>query len=652
MSKGGNAPLRRLALAKQQQEPRSAASDEDFSPSMSGVFERLRTAHKEKKGTRKKIKQPIEPISLARDETVEKKHLSDDEIEQLIEEKLNERLAKIKEKKEEKKEEDKKEELAVEVDESPKSEGITLDPSEKETHLDASGAEIKEGAEQEKPDLMELQKVNEVFPLIKLRKDGKEQTYVWGNIRWVTQVNALRYLVKEPPLSDKETKVLTEIKNILERKLDVQFKTVKSESAFDYLRKQAETIQKKIGLKLTENQKMKFEYFLYRDFIGLSEIEPLMHDQDIEDISCDGSNIPIFIYHRNPKYAGIETNVMFKTSDDIDSFVLKLAQKVGRSISIAEPLLDGALPDGSRVQATYGSDIARRGSNFTIRKFTSEPITPIKEIEFGTINPEILAYLWLAMENGLSILISGATATGKTSLLNAISLFIKGEAKIVSIEDTPELRLPQPNWVPQVARSGFGREAYGEVSMFDLLKASLRQRPDYVIVGEVRGKEANVMFQGMATGHASLGTLHADSFNAVYDRLTTRPINLPSSMLENLDLIVFLSITRRGGAYLRKVKEVVEVIEYDLDTNKLKTNIAFRWDPLTDQFVSQKSVLLEKMKEKMGLGTQEVLHELSDRVRVIRWLHKKGLKDFENFARYIQKYYADKKSLLQEIERG
>lgn len=647
---GGNvqSPLKRLALAKQASNSKTGIAG-DFSPSLSSVFERIKRAKKQL--PIHKIEKKTEGVELPSEEPVERRRvLTDEEISLLIEEKfkqmsrapvnsdtgdLSRRIDKLLEAKET--------EENIKTQEKKSNEGISL-------KTDELAIETEEEVEA-KRDTRELINVNDVFPLITLKKGDKEQTYVWGNIKWVPEAHALRYFVKEPPMSEKELKVFDEIKNILERKLDTQFKSAKVESAFDYLRRNAEQIHNKLGLKLTESQKLKFEYYLYRDFIGLGKIEPLMHDPNIEDISCDGANIPLFIYHRNPKYAGVETDVAFGSQEDLDSFVLKISQKVGKSISIAEPLLDGALPDGSRVQATYGSDIARRGSNFTIRKFTTEPITPTKEMEFKTVNAEILAYLWLAMENGLSVLISGATATGKTSFLNAISLFIKPEAKIVSIEDTPELRLPQPNWVPQVARSGFGRQAYGEVSMFDLLKASLRQRPDFVIVGEVRGKEANVMFQGMATGHAALGTLHADSFSAVYDRLTTRPIELPASMLENLDLIVFLVVTKREGAYLRKVKEVVEVLEYDINTNNLRTNTAFKWDPINNSFESLKSNLIEKMQEKMGVSAQDILQEMRDRSDVLKWLHSKRILQYEQFSQYIKRYYTNKKGVMEEIRR-
>lgn len=527
------------------------------------------------------------------------------------------------------------------------SEGLELPESEKINHNSFERVEQVSVSEESGE---ELRNVYEEFPLIKLRRGDKEITYVTGLITWVEEDHSLKYFVREPQLSEKELKVLEEVKEILRKKLDVEFKKEDVELAFNYLKKMSEEIYHKIGLKLSDAQRLKFEYYIFRDFIGLGKIEPLMHDSNIEDISCDGAGIPIFVYHRNPKYGGLKTNIVFESNSELDSFVLRLAQKTGRALSIAEPLLDGTLPDGSRVQATYGSDIARRGSNFTIRKFTKEPITPVHEVRYKTASPEILAYLWLAIENGLSILIAGPTATGKTSLLNAISLFIRPEAKIVSIEDTAELRLPHPNWIAEVARSGFGRESYGEVSLFDLLKASLRQRPDYLIVGEVRGAEANVMFQAMATGHAGLGTLHADNLSAVYDRLTTKPIDLPPSMLENLDLIIFLTLTKRKDVYVRKIKEVVEVLEYDINSNKLITNKAFEWDVKNDVFKSYKSKLLSKIMNKMGLSEEGVLQELLDRAKVVKWLFKRGVFDFREVSKTISKYYHKKGELMKTIE--
>ncbi len=491
-----------------------------------------------------------------------------------------------------------------------------------------------------------LKKINDTFPLIQLTIGGKKVTVAWGNIKWNDTLNSLYYEVHEPPLNDKLRKIIDEAKVLLRQKLDVDFTKIRIEKAYEYLMKRFRVIVDEIA-KVTPKEQIILEYYVFRDFIGLGKIEPLLHDNNIEDIHCDGYNIPIFITHRNPLYGELQTNIIFKTRKEIDSFVLRLAQKCGKALSIAEPLMDGSLPDGSRVQVTYGTDIAMRGSNFTIRKFTEKPITPIDEINFGTASPEILAYIWLAIESGLSILVSGATATGKTSFLNAISLFIRSELKIISIEDTPELRLPHPNWIPVVARKGFGIKGYGEVTMFDLLKSALRQRPNFVIVGEVRGKEAYVMFQGMATGHPSMGTLHADSVAAVIDRLTGEPINVPKPMLENLDLIIFLIQTKRKGAYVRRVNEIVEIIGYNPKTRELVTNRAFKWDSENDRFILLKSVLLDKIREKMGYSIDDLKLDMVRRIKLLRWLQKNNITDYKEVARYFRLYYTNP----EEIEK-
>ncbi len=491
-----------------------------------------------------------------------------------------------------------------------------------------------------------LKKINDTFPLIQLTIGGKKVTVAWGNIKWNDSINSLYYEVHEPPLNDKLRKIIDEAKVLLRQKLDVDFTKIRIEKAYEYLMKRFRVIVDEIA-KVTPKEQIILEYYVFRDFIGLSKIEPLLHDNNIEDIHCDGYNIPIFITHRNPLYGELQTNIIFKTRKEIDSFVLRLAQKCGKALSIAEPLMDGSLPDGSRVQVTYGTDIAMRGSNFTIRKFTEKPITPIDEINFGTASPEILAYIWLAIESGLSILVSGATATGKTSFLNAISLFIRSELKIISIEDTPELRLPHPNWIPVVARKGFGIKGYGEVTMFDLLKSALRQRPNFVIVGEVRGKEAYVMFQGMATGHPSMGTLHADSVAAVIDRLTGEPINVPKPMLENLDLIIFLIQTKRKGAYVRRVNEIVEIIGYNPRTRELVTNRAFKWDSENDRFILLKSVLLDKIREKMGYSIDDLKLDMVRRIKLLRWLQKNNITDYKEVAKYFRLYYTNP----EEIEK-
>ncbi|HID41941.1 MAG TPA: type IV secretion system protein VirB11, partial [Pyrodictium sp.] len=343
------------------------------------------------------------------------------------------------------------------------------------------------------------------------------------------------------------------------------------------------------------------------------------------------------------------TNIVFETEEELDSFVMKLAQRTGKTVSAAQPLLDGTLPDGSRVQITYGKDIARRGSNFSIRKFTKEPLTPVDLINYGTANEEIFAYLWSAIESQLSILVAGGTATGKTTLLNAIALFIKPEMKIVSIEDTAELQLPHPNWIPQVARVGFGPSNYGAIDMFDLLKAALRQRPDYIIVGEVRGKEAYVLFQGIATGHPALGTIHADSMRAIIDRLTSPPINLPMVLLENLDIAVFMTRTRVKGEYVRRVASIEEIIGYNYRKKMIEWIKSFEWDPASDTFISHKSYILRKIMESKGLKEEEFREDLKFKRDILSWLRKNNIRNYKEIAKYIELYYYEPEKLSKII---
>mgnify|MGYP000114836614 FL=1 len=419
--------------------------------------------------------------------------------------------------------------------------------------------------------------------------------------------------------------------------------------AKDLLREEVLNILSEEG-GLSDEQKEVLLYYIERDIIGLGKIEPLMNDPNIEDISCDGVNIPIYVYHRDTRIGSVKTNVIFEDEEELNTFVIKLAQKCRKTINIAEPLLDAALPDGSRVQATLGTDIARKGSNFTIRKFTEEPLTPIHMLKYGTLDSTQLAYLWLAVENGQSILISGGTATGKTSLLNALSLFIKPSLKVVSIEDTPELRLPHPHWIPEVARTPLSeKERHGEVTLFDLLKSSLRQRPDYIVMGEVRGKEAFVLFQQMATGHPSLATIHAASISQLIDRLTTPPISLPPTLLENINIIVFLVMSRIGEKYVRRANTIIEIVGIEKD--RPVTKDVFKWDARRDRFaIVGKSTVLRNIALKLGMDEKKIKQELIRRKLVLEWMLIEGITDYVEFAKIVSRYYSNPQSILNLIK--
>jgi len=404
---------------------------------------------------------------------------------------------------------------------------------------------------------------------------------------------------------------------------------------------------------MSEDEKRILQYFIERDFIGLGRIEPFINDEQIEDISCDGVNIPLFVFHRNPELGSVETSIKFEDSDELDSFIYKLSQLCGKSISVASPLVGGSLPDGSRVQATLATDIARRGSNFTIRKFTEKPLTPIHLLQYNTLDVQIMAFLWLAVDYGKSILISGGTASGKTSLLNVLSLFIRPEKKICSIEDTPELKLPHPHWVPSVARVPIAEEVgrrVGDVDLFDLLKESLRQRPDYIIVGEVRGKEAYVLFQQMATGHPSFATIHAENLPKLVDRLTTAPISLPPSLLGSLDLVLFLLMTRYKDKQVRRISEVMEVTGVD-DKEHPITKRIFKWNSVNDKFeISSKSSILRKISEATGLTEKQLKDELERRMFVLSWMKENNIIEYEDVFNVLNMYYTYPERVLATIK--
>lgn len=498
--------------------------------------------------------------------------------------------------------------------------------------------------------LSQIRTVNESYPIISTKTKTSTIPLAFANILYNTSSNQLQYTLVEPDLDKNLLGVIERTLEELHDRLEIDFNKVKDATEVNkYINKEIDDIWTMIGFKPKPMESIKIKYYIFREAIGLSKIDAIARDPNIEDISCDGIGLPIYIYHRNPLYGEISTNISFKTKEQLDSFVMRLAQKCNRTISIASPLMDGSLPDGSRVQITYGTDIARRGSNFTIRKFFRIPLTPVDLIAFGTADPFMLAYLWLAIEREKSILISGTTATGKTTLLNILSLFIEPNQKIVSIEDTAELQIPHVNWMPQVTRAGFGASGYGEVSMYDLLTAALRQRPDYLIVGEVRGKEASVLFHAMSTGHPGLSTIHADNVNAVIDRLTTRPIELPASLLQNLDIIIFLEKTRKDDKLIRRIGKIIEIEGYDKDKNSLKTNNVFEWNAAKDTFQIKNSHILKLVADRAGWTVNELHDELLRRVRVLKWMQENNVYNFNDVAEIIHMYYINPQQLFNHM---
>jgi len=356
-------------------------------------------------------------------------------------------------------------------------------------------------------------------------------------------------------------------------------------------------------------------YYLRRDLSGFGTLEPLMQDPALEDISCNGGDLPVFVFHRN--YGSLPTSIRFH-EEELNQVVLRLAQKANKQISLSNPMVDATLPGGSRVQVTYSNVVSLRGSSFTIRKFRAEPMTPLDLIRNGTYNAEILAFLWLVIEHRRSLIIAGGTASGKTTTMNAISLFIPLNAKIVSLEDTHEIQLPHSNWLATQTRELNTPGVAGDIDLFSLLKSSMRQRPEYIIVGEVRGREAQTLFQAMNTGHATLSTIHAGSVQESINRLTHEPISVPTVMFTALDLIINQSISTFGNNRIRRCLAIHEITvdsEGAIVPKKL-----FEWDIRTDTFrkVAGRSRVLDEIAVMQGWTPEQVTEELNKREEFLK----------------------------------
>jgi flagellar protein FlaI len=416
-------------------------------------------------------------------------------------------------------------------------------------------------------------KIDIIYPLI--------SKFAYAHIYYDVISEEIIYELLEPELSNEETILINKIKEFI---LDEMYKDPESFLNKDpkyILIKKLEEFTKKFKLNIDKEDFLKYYYYLWRDMLGLEKIEPLFYDVFIEDISCDGYDIPIYVHHN--KFGILRTNIVFN-KEELDRFVVKLAQKTGRHISYAEPLLDATLPDGSRINITYSQEITTRGPTFTIRKFKKQMLSLVDLIKLNMLNEKIAAYLWTLIEGRANILIAGSTSSGKTTLLNAIAQFIPPEAKVISIEDTRELQLYHENWIPSTTRRGFfiGEKYYGEINMYDLLAESFRQNPDYVIVGEVRGQEAYVMFQGMASGHAALSTIHTDTWRSLIRRLTTPPINLPIEQVALLDAVVFTIRARNISPSARRIREIIEVGKFR--DNKIEEETVIKWNFSEDKF--------------------------------------------------------------------
>ncbi|MEM1863589.1 MAG: type II/IV secretion system ATPase subunit, partial [Desulfurococcaceae archaeon] len=397
-------------------------------------------------------------------------------------------------------------------------------------------------------------------------------------------------------------------------------------------------------------KKLKIMYYIEKYYHGYGPIDPLIRDPNIEDISCNGIGLPVYVWHRN--YESIPTNIVFLNEEAINELIQKMAHMSGKHVSIAHPILDAMLPEKHRVAATYSREVSVKGPSFTIRKFRERPFSIIELIRSGNIDLLTAAYLWVLLENGKTFMIAGGTGAGKTTMLNALSMFIKPGMKIVTIEDTPELNLPHLNWVQLTGRESFIAGLHGvtsSIKLYDLVKLSLRYRPDYIIVGEVRGEEAFVLFQAMATGHSGASTIHADTLDYAVKRLTSPPMNIPPTYMKLMNVFMHVQnvITRVEKGVVKSRRRITVVQEVD-DYERYR--LITKWDPRTDRHsVNLKdSSHIRDVAARKGLDLEDVLEEIVRRAIVLKWLDMRNIIDPWEVSKVIFDYYYEPMTIYKK----
>ncbi|MFP4118730.1 MAG: type II/IV secretion system ATPase subunit [Candidatus Woesearchaeota archaeon] len=391
---------------------------------------------------------------------------------------------------------------------------------------------------------------------------------------------------------------------------------------------------------VTKDQYEKVKYFLIRNRVGFGKLQPLFYDEFLEDIHCTGVG---FITTVHKVYGMVYTNLEFKNDDELNKFIVETSERVERLVSDRNSVVDAIMPDGSRTNFVYGRDISLEGSSFTIRKFSKVPISITQLINWGTISAELAAYLWLALENGMNVFVCGETASGKTTTLNAISAFIKPLAKVYTVENTPEVTMPHDIWQHLITREA-GTES--DIGYLDLLKTALRSRPDYIIVGEIRGEEGNVAFQAMQTGHPVLSTFHAGNVQTMIQRLNGDPINIPMAFMDNLNISLIQQAVDQKGKRLRRVLSVSELERYYAPANKVVTREVFTWNPSNDKHIFRglfnSYILEQKIARLKGMtDPREIYNELAHRKKILLKMVEEGIF-----------YYFDVWEIFKEYNNG
>ena len=471
--------------------------------------------------------------------------------------------------------------------------------------------------------------------------------FSYANILYNEEKSSYLYFVDEAKLNHHEIEIFENLQRLIEQSLESP-DTIEENPEFDQQLENVLKENEKVFSGISTVSMEKVKYYLKRDIAGFGLIDPLMHDVNIEDVSCSGTDRPIYVWHRN--FDSIPTTIKFPSEEKLNSFVSRIVFRAGKNVSTAFPISDLALQGNHRISVLYQKEVTPKGSSYTIRKFKEDPYTIIDLIDFGTVDLSIAAYLWMLVEEKMSFIIIGSTGSGKTTLLNAINGLVHPDHKIFSVEDVSEININHENWFSLVSRTGFGMSGEGEIGLYDLIKAGVRHRPDYIVVGEIRGSEAYVMFQAMATGHGGLCTMHADSLESAAKRLQQKPMDIPPAYVSLMNCAVVVKrvkdkVTGQGARRAMNISEIINVSS---------SHAAFTWNPRTDNFDSnlKDSVLFKKLADTTGREFEEVLAEYEKRKRILKWMFEHNIRDYKLVGETIGKYYRDPESLMQKIDSG
>lgn len=394
-------------------------------------------------------------------------------------------------------------------------------------------------------------------------------------------------------------------------------------------------------IQISKEQEEKFKYFLIRNRIGYGRLDPLFKDPYLEDIHCTGVG-QMKAVHKI--FDMVFMNIVFVDDQDVNAYIMETTERVERPVSDAKSIVDAIMPDGSRANFIYGRDVSLEGSSFTLRKFSEVPVSITQVVNWKTMSSELAAYLWVCLENGMNLFVCGETASGKTTTLNAISVFIKPDAKVYTVENTPEVKMPHEVWQHLLTRESGGKAS--DIGYIDLLIAALRSRPNYIIVGEIRGEEGNIAFQAMQTGHPVMSTFHAGNVTTLVQRLTGHPINIPITFVDNLNVVLIQSAVFRENHFVRRVLSVTEMERYYAPANKMITRQVFDWNPKKDvhafRGLFNSYILEQKIARILGYeNTRDIYKDMDIRRRIIEKMIENQIFNYYDVWEIIKKFRLD-----------